>query len=28
MHSSRVFSDCTRPPDTGGGNGLGGAGEG
>ncbi len=26
MHSSRVFSDCTRPPDTG--NGLGGAGEG
>ena len=28
MHASRVFSDCTRPPDTGGGNGLGGAGEG
>ena len=28
MRSSRVFSDCTRPPDTGGGNGLGGAGEG
>ena len=26
MSSSRVFSDCTRPPDTG--NGLGGAGEG
>ena len=28
MHASRVFSDCTRPPDTGGGGGLGGAGEG
>jgi len=28
MRSSRVFSDCTRPPDTGGGSGPGGAGEG
>ena len=28
MHASRVFSDCTRPPDTGADNGLGGAGEG
>ena len=27
-HASRVYSDCTRPPDTGGGEGLGGAGEG
>ena len=28
MNATRVYSDCTRPPDTGGGNGLGGAGEG
>ena len=28
MRASRVYSDCTRPPDTGGGNPVGGGGEG